>query len=124
MDVNRSRTAISRVEFSRPVKLALQDRIITSGVAVLDYGCGRGDDVLRCSGISRRFSARTVAQRRALTRCSSHLLVVEAWGDNSTIGVRCCGKHFKFLQTELQKQPDYLYTKQTDGRWLLGEEEN
>jgi DNA phosphorothioation-associated putative methyltransferase len=45
MDVNRSRTAISRVEFSRPVKLALQDRIITPGVAVLDYGCGRGDDV-------------------------------------------------------------------------------
>jgi DNA phosphorothioation-associated putative methyltransferase len=45
MDVNRSRTAISRVEFSRPIKLALQDRLISPGVSVLDYGCGRGDDV-------------------------------------------------------------------------------
>jgi DNA phosphorothioation-associated putative methyltransferase len=45
MDVNRSRTAIGRIELSRPIKLALQDQLISSSVSVLDYGCGRGDDV-------------------------------------------------------------------------------
>lgn len=50
MDVKRSRTAISRIEFSRPVKLALHDGLISSGVTVLDYGCGRGDDVRGLTG--------------------------------------------------------------------------
>jgi DNA phosphorothioation-associated putative methyltransferase len=41
--IDRQRTAIHRSELSRPVRLALDDNVV--GVKVLDYGCGRGDDV-------------------------------------------------------------------------------
>ena len=42
---NRRRTAISRADYSRPIKVALADGLIVREVTVLDYGCGRGDDV-------------------------------------------------------------------------------
>ena len=42
---NRQRTAISRTDYSRPIKVALADGLIRPEVSVLDYGCGRGDDV-------------------------------------------------------------------------------
>jgi len=38
-------TAIPRKALSVPAKLAFQYGVIRPGVAVLDYGCGRGDDV-------------------------------------------------------------------------------
>jgi DNA phosphorothioation-associated putative methyltransferase len=43
----RDRTAIRRTELSRPVRAAVKDGIVSSGTAVLDYGCGLGDDVRR-----------------------------------------------------------------------------
>ena len=42
---NRHRTAISRTDYSRPIRLALLDGVIGSDATVLDYGCGLGDDV-------------------------------------------------------------------------------
>jgi DNA phosphorothioation-associated putative methyltransferase len=46
----RARTALRRVTLSRPVRLALDDRLIVAGAtSVLDYGCGRGGDVARLS---------------------------------------------------------------------------
>jgi DNA phosphorothioation-associated putative methyltransferase len=49
----RAKTALQRVELSRPVRLALNDGIITSSRTVFDYGCGRGGDIrrLRNTGI-------------------------------------------------------------------------
>ena len=54
---NRQRTAISRADYSRPIKAALADGLIAHETTVLDYGCGRGDDVrhlglrgIRCRG--------------------------------------------------------------------------
>ena len=49
---NRHRTAISRTDYSRPIRVALVDGVIGSGVTVFDYGCGLGDDVrhLRLGG--------------------------------------------------------------------------
>ena len=41
------RTAISRPELSRPLKLAIVDGIISSTTRILSYGCGRGDDIRR-----------------------------------------------------------------------------
>ena len=41
------RTAIRRSSLSRPVALALQDGLIHSERTFFDYGCGRGDDLLR-----------------------------------------------------------------------------
>ncbi len=43
----RHRTALERTDLSRPVRLALNDSVITQDTRVLDYGCGRGGDVRR-----------------------------------------------------------------------------
>jgi DNA phosphorothioation-associated putative methyltransferase len=44
----RARTALKRVALSRPVRLAVDDGLIApASTSVLDYGCGRGDDVTR-----------------------------------------------------------------------------
>ncbi len=43
--IARHKTAIRRHDFSRPVRLALADGIITQGTSVFDYGCGHGEDV-------------------------------------------------------------------------------
>ena len=50
---NRRKTAISRTDFSRPIRTALADGLIGSKVTVCDFGCGLGDDVryLRLRGI-------------------------------------------------------------------------
>lgn len=52
----RDRTAIRRIGLSRPVRVALKDGIVSPTTAVLDYGCGLGDDVRRLQeqGINAR----------------------------------------------------------------------
>ncbi len=42
--ISRHKTAISRTELSRPVKLALTDGVLRPGLSFFDYGCGLGDD--------------------------------------------------------------------------------
>ena len=42
---NRARTAIGRPDLSRPFKCAIGDGLIETGSRILDYGCGRGDDL-------------------------------------------------------------------------------
>ena len=41
----RHRTAIRRTTLSRPLSLALDAGLIDHDIIVLDYGCGRGDDL-------------------------------------------------------------------------------
>ena len=50
---NRHRTAISRTDYSRPIRTALADGLIGPDATVFDFGCGLGDDVrhLRLRGI-------------------------------------------------------------------------
>lgn len=55
--IARHRAAVKRVELSKPIRLALQDGLITTQTTVFDYGCGKGDDIRRlaeqgvpCSG--------------------------------------------------------------------------
>ena len=50
----RHRTAISRTTISRPLRLALETELIDDDSTVLDYGCGRGDDIraLQARGIA------------------------------------------------------------------------
>lgn len=43
--VSRHKTAITRTELSRPIKLALSDGIFTEELSLFDYGCGQGDDL-------------------------------------------------------------------------------
>ena len=47
VEVERHRAAISRVEISRPVRLAIESGIITPETTIFDYGCGIGGDVKR-----------------------------------------------------------------------------
>lgn len=53
MDIFRYRTAISRSELSKPVRLALLSGIINTETTIFDYGCGRGTDIkfLNAQGI-------------------------------------------------------------------------
>lgn len=55
--IPRHKTAIRRGDFSRPIKCALRDGLIDQSVSVLDYGCGRGEDLellsregIKCNG--------------------------------------------------------------------------
>jgi DNA phosphorothioation-associated putative methyltransferase len=47
VEVERHRAAITRVELSRPVRLAIESGIITTETTIFDYGCGIGGDVKR-----------------------------------------------------------------------------
>jgi DNA phosphorothioation-associated putative methyltransferase len=42
--VARHRTALQRHQLSRPIRLALEDGLITHSTSVFDYGCGHGND--------------------------------------------------------------------------------
>ena len=43
--IAREKTALSRRGLSRPIRLALDSELISPEGEVLDYGCGRGDDI-------------------------------------------------------------------------------
>ena len=47
LEVERHRAAMTRVELSRPVRLAIESGIITTATTIFDYGCGIGGDVQR-----------------------------------------------------------------------------
>jgi DNA phosphorothioation-associated putative methyltransferase len=47
IEVARHRAAMTRVELSRPVRLAIEAEIITPATTIFDYGCGLGGDVSR-----------------------------------------------------------------------------
>jgi DNA phosphorothioation-associated putative methyltransferase len=47
VNIDRHKAAISRNNFSKPVRLAIEAGLIHSGTAFFDYGCGQGDDLRR-----------------------------------------------------------------------------
>jgi DNA phosphorothioation-associated putative methyltransferase len=47
LEVARHRAAMTRIELSRPVRLAIESGIITPQTTIFDYGCGLGGDVHR-----------------------------------------------------------------------------
>ncbi len=49
--IERHRTALQRVDLSRPIKRAIHDGLITPSVTVFDYGCGRGTDLELLEGL-------------------------------------------------------------------------
>jgi DNA phosphorothioation-associated putative methyltransferase len=56
-EIARHRTAITRHELSRPLRLALEDGLVDSSSTVFDYGCGKAGDVnqlnsrgIKCTG--------------------------------------------------------------------------
>jgi DNA phosphorothioation-associated putative methyltransferase len=53
VNIEREKTAIARREVSKPLQMIVQHGIVAPGRTLLDYGCGRGDDIaaLREGGI-------------------------------------------------------------------------
>ena len=49
--VQRHKTALGRAHLSRPIRLALTSGLIHQDITLLDYGCGRGDDVRTLSDL-------------------------------------------------------------------------
>jgi DNA phosphorothioation-associated putative methyltransferase len=47
VEVARHRAAMTRVELSRPIRLAIESGIISPQTTIFDYGCGLGGDVSR-----------------------------------------------------------------------------
>jgi DNA phosphorothioation-associated putative methyltransferase len=47
VEVERHRAAMTRVELSRPIRLAIESGMITFATTIFDYGCGIGGDVKR-----------------------------------------------------------------------------
>jgi DNA phosphorothioation-associated putative methyltransferase len=47
VEVERHRAAMTRIDLSRPVRLAIESGIITPATTIFDYGCGLGGDVQR-----------------------------------------------------------------------------
>lgn len=45
--IARHKTAIGRTDLSKPMRSALEDGALIEGFTVMDYGCGRGDDLTR-----------------------------------------------------------------------------
>lgn len=45
MSIARHRTAMARSALSRPLTTAVADQLLDPSLTVLDYGCGRGDDL-------------------------------------------------------------------------------
>ena len=46
MKISRHKTAISRINFSKPIQIALASNLIAENSSFFDYGCGKGDDML------------------------------------------------------------------------------
>jgi len=45
MTIRRDKTALRRIELSRPLRLAIDAQLLPPGTTVFDYGCGHGSDV-------------------------------------------------------------------------------
>ncbi|MFI9393711.1 DNA phosphorothioation-associated putative methyltransferase [Streptomyces bauhiniae] len=81
---DRRRTAIGRATLSIPARQALADRQLTPERTVLDYGCGRGDDVralerLGCkvAGWDPYYSAESVLEPSSVVLLTYVLNVIE-----------------------------------------------
>lgn len=51
MRIDRHKTAIGRVDLSKPVRLAIDNQLISPSDTFFDYGCGRDSDVKMLRGL-------------------------------------------------------------------------
>ena len=72
--IARHKTAISRTELSRPVKLALADGILTSDQALFDYGCGLGDDLRLLAALGFQATGWDPVHRPQQERCRAPIV--------------------------------------------------
>lgn len=82
--VPRHQAAIRRTEYSRPIRIALETKLIESEASVLDFGCGQGDDVRRlqrigiaCVGWDPHFRPQTAKKPSDIVNLGFVLNVIE-----------------------------------------------
>jgi len=83
-EIARHKTAINRVDLSRPMKGAIEDGILTLDKAVFDYGCGRGGDIARlttlgydCAGWDPKHRPNTPIQPAPIVNLGYVINVIE-----------------------------------------------
>jgi DNA phosphorothioation-associated putative methyltransferase len=88
--IHRHKTAIHRVDFSRPVKAALHDGLIGPAVTVFDYGCGHGHDIallaaqgIPCGGWDPAFRPDAPRHPAGVVNLGFVLNVIEDVGERS-----------------------------------------
>ncbi len=72
--VARHRTAIGRAQLSKPLRLALEADLVSDSGSIMDYGCGRGDDVRRLRRMGYDVAAWDPAYRPEGARRRSELV--------------------------------------------------
>ena len=65
--IDRHKAAISRNDFSKPVRLAIEARLLHQGTSFFDYGCGQGGDIDRVTKLSYQCSGWDPHYRPAVT---------------------------------------------------------
>ena len=82
--IRRERTAIRRVGWSRPIRVALSDNVINPQTTVFDYGCGHGDDIrylssigIACSGWDPAFAPAAPRNRADVVNLGYVINVIE-----------------------------------------------
>jgi len=72
--IARHKTAISRTELSRPVKLALSDGVLAPELPVFDYGCGLGDDLRLLAALGFQARGWDPVHRPQQERCQAPIV--------------------------------------------------
>jgi DNA phosphorothioation-associated putative methyltransferase len=82
--IPRHKTAIRRLDLSRPMKSALQDGFINPAATVFDYGCGHGQDIellsaqgIACDGWDPAFRADSAKRPADIVNLGYVLNVIE-----------------------------------------------
>jgi DNA phosphorothioation-associated putative methyltransferase len=89
--IPRHKTAIRRMDLSRPMKSALQDGLVQPNVTVFDYGCGHGQDIqllaaqgIACEGWDPAFRPDARKQSADVVNLGFVLNVIEDVGERAT----------------------------------------
>jgi DNA phosphorothioation-associated putative methyltransferase len=89
--IPRHKTAIRRMDLSRPMKSALLDGLIHANVTVFDYGCGHGQDIellgaqgISCAGWDPAFLPESPTQHADVVNLGFVLNVIEDVDERAT----------------------------------------
>lgn len=90
--IPRYRTAIYRNALSRPLRCAIDDGILSPGLSLFDYGCGRGSDVehlaeagFSCTGWDPQYAPGTSLQPAAVVNLGYVVNVIENPNERTSV---------------------------------------
>ena len=111
--VHRHKTALKRIDLSRPVRLAIQDGFITGQTKVFDYGCGRGDDLkllgergIPCTGWDPAYRPNTSLQAADVVNLGYVVNVIEDLQEREGVLKKAWGLADKLLVVTAQLDID------------------